>query len=54
VAARKSAFASILTTNAPNVKSFERGKSNKDDVEKEFKKFKKDFDLDRFLSAGAL
>jgi len=33
----------------PSVKSFEKGKAQKADVETEFKKYKKDFDLDKFL-----
>jgi hypothetical protein len=32
------------------VKVFERGKDKRDDVEKELKKYRKDFDLDEFLT----
>ena len=40
------AFSSILASRGPNVKVFERGKSEKTDVEEEFKKYKRDFNWD--------
>ena len=46
VALDRSAFQAILTDK--QVKSFEKGKSKKEDLEKELKKYKKDFDLAKF------
>ena len=46
VARDRSAFSAILADKSPNVKVFEKGKHKKDDIEKEFHKYKKDFDLD--------
>ena len=43
VARDRSAFAAILSDK--QLKVFEKGKDKKDDVEKELKKYKKDFDL---------
>src|SRR5258708_16110130 len=46
VARDRSAFQSIL--NDRQVKECIKGMDNKDDIEKELKKFKKDFDLNKF------
>ena len=46
VARDRSAFKEILESQRPDVKVFEKGKDRKDDIEKEFRKHKKDFDLD--------
>jgi hypothetical protein len=46
VARERSAFAAIL--GDPGVKAFTKGKDKKDDIEKELKKYKKDFDLEKF------
>jgi hypothetical protein len=46
VARDRSAFQSIL--NDRQVKVFIKGTDKKDDIEKELKKFKKDFDLNQF------
>ena len=46
--------ASILTVlNDPSLagKVFEKGKAKRTDIEHELKKYKKDFDLDKFHSA---
>ena len=43
------ALAPILAAKDPKVKAFERGKDKKDDIEKELKKYKNDFDLDAFV-----
>ena len=48
VAQNRAAFRDILAETNPNVKIFEKGKGKRDDVEKEFKKHKKTFDLQRF------
>ena len=46
VARDQKAFAAILADKS--IKTFAKGKDKKDDIEKELKKYKKDFDLDRF------
>jgi hypothetical protein len=46
VAHDRSAFEQILA--APTVKSFLKGKDKREDVEAEFKKYKKDFDFKHF------
>jgi len=46
VARDRSAFQSILADKSVTV--FDRKKDNKDDMEKELKKYKKDFDLSKF------
>jgi hypothetical protein len=51
VAADPSVLESIRS-NPSTVKSFTRGKEKKADIEAEFKKYKKDFDLDK-LAVGA-
>ncbi len=45
VARDRKAFQAIL--NDKTIKVFEKGKDKKDDVERELKKFKKDFDLSK-------
>jgi hypothetical protein len=44
----RAALAPILTDTRQDVKRFEKGKVKEADVEKEFKKYKKDFDLSKF------
>ena len=46
VAHDRSAFQEILAT--PTVKSFLKGKDTREDIEAEFKKYKKDFDFKHF------
>lgn len=48
VARDRAAFKEILTGNRSDVKVFQKGKVNQDDVVKEFRKYKKDFDFERF------
>jgi hypothetical protein len=38
----------ILDDNRSDVKKFEKGKDKEDDIVKEFKKYKKNFDLAKF------
>jgi hypothetical protein len=45
VARDRQAFEEIF--NDKTIKVFEKGKDNKDDIDKELKKFKKDFSLDK-------
>jgi hypothetical protein len=47
VARNRSAFKDLLEDNRPDVKVFEKGKSKREDIETEFRKYKKDFDLDQ-------
>lgn len=47
VARNRSAFDSILADKRPNVKAFEVGKAKRADIEAEFRKHKKNFDLDK-------
>jgi len=46
VARDRSAFQAILSDK--QIKVFEKGKDKKDDIEKELKKYKKDFNLEKF------
>jgi hypothetical protein len=46
VALQPSAFQAILADKS--VKSFRRGQAKKEDVDKELKKYKRDFDINRF------
>jgi hypothetical protein len=46
VAADRNAFAAILADKRPEMRVFEIGKDKREDIEKELRKFKKDFDLD--------
>jgi hypothetical protein len=46
VAEDRSAFAQILNSRLPGVRVFERGKTTKQEVEAEFKKYKRDFNID--------
>ncbi len=48
VAADAAAFRGVKEDSRAEVKVFERGKAKRDDIEREFRKYKKDFDLDRF------
>ena len=49
VGSDRQALVAILGSKEPRVKAFERGKDKKDDIERELKKFKADFDLDAFV-----
>ncbi len=53
VARNRAAFKAIFEENRSDVRIFEKGKAKKDDIEREFKKYKKDFDLDE-LAVGVL
>jgi hypothetical protein len=46
VARDRAAFQAIF--NDKTIKFFEKGKSKKQDIETELKKYKKDFDLNKF------
>ena len=46
VARDRAAFAAIL--NDKQIKAFEKSKAKKEDIEKELKKYKKDFTIDKF------
>ncbi len=48
VAGSRAAFQPILQEQRPDVKVFEKGKAKRDDIEKEFRKYRKDFSLDSF------
>ena len=48
VALNRAALAPILAPNQPNVKAFEKEKATKSELEAEFRKYKKDFDLEKF------
>jgi hypothetical protein len=48
VASNHSAFDAILSDKRPEIRVFEIGRHSKDTIEKELKKFKKDFSLDNF------
>jgi hypothetical protein len=48
VARDRAAFREILTSNRADVKVFQKGKDNKDDIVREFRKHRKDFDFTRF------
>ena len=48
VARNRAALAPVLAANQPNVKAFEKEKASRAELETEFKKYKKDFDLDSF------
>ena len=50
VALNRSAFNEILNSKVPGVKVFERGKTTKNEVETEFKKYKKDFQFNDFTA----
>ncbi len=50
VARDRKAFQSIL--NDKTIKVFEKGKDKKDDIERELKKFRADFDLTKFGAVG--
>jgi hypothetical protein len=53
VARDRAAFAQIFADKHSDVKIFEKGKAKKEDIEKEFKKYKRDFNLDQ-LALGVL
>ena len=48
VALTRDAFKELLADTRPDVKVFTKGKDKREDIEKEFKKHKKDIDLDSF------
>lgn len=48
VAADQSAFTDLLADTNPEVKVFKKGKDKREDIDKEFKKHKKNIDLDKF------
>ena len=48
VARDRAAFRQILADTSPEVKSFVRGVHKREDIEAEFKKYKKDFDFSQF------
>jgi len=48
VAVNRKAFDPILNDKRPDIRVFEIGRDKKDDIEKELKTFKKDFDLEKF------
>ena len=48
VAYNREAFKDLLADTRPDVKVFIKGKHKRDDIEKEFKKHKKDVNLDSF------
>ena len=48
VALNREAFNDLLNDNRPEVKVFKKGKDKREDIDKEFKKHKKDFNLDKF------
>ena len=47
VALDRSAFKELFEDKSPEVKFFEKGKAKREDVEKEFRKYKKDFDFEQ-------
>ena len=49
VARNPAAFNQIKADTRADVKVFDKGKTKREDIEKEFKKYKKDFDLDRTM-----
>jgi hypothetical protein len=49
VARDRAAFKAILEDRNPSVKIFEKGKHAKDDIEREFRKHKANFDLDSLV-----
>lgn len=48
VAAGRAAFQQILSEKRPEVKTFLKGVARRADIETEFRKHKRDFNLDRF------
>lgn len=48
VARDRSAFQAILADKSSNVRVFQKGKDKREDVLRELRKYKKDFDIDRF------
>lgn len=48
IARDQKAFAPILTSRRSDVRTFLKGRNSKAEIDTEFRKFKKDFDLDRF------
>ena len=52
VAYNREAFKDLLADTRPDVKVFIKGKHERDDIEKEFKKHKKDVNLDSFATVA--
>ena len=50
----RKALAEILDSKDSRVKVFERTKAKKEDIEKEFKKYKKDFSIDKYIPVRAM
>ena len=48
VARDRKALAPILNDNRPEVKVFEKGRATKEAIQTEFRKYKRDFDIERF------
>ena len=46
--AYRKAFKDVLADSNPNLRVFLKGKDKREDIEKEFKKHKKDFSLEQF------
>ena len=49
VAREQKALQPILQSGRPDVKAFLRGRDRKEDIEQELRRFKRDFDANRFL-----
>jgi len=52
VAYNREAFKDLLADTRPDVKVFIKGKHERDDIEEEFKKHKKDVNLDSFATVA--
>jgi hypothetical protein len=52
VARDRAALSEILSAKRSDVKAFEKGKARRPDIEAEFRKYRKDFDLDKFRGVG--
>jgi hypothetical protein len=48
VALHPTAFQTILADKSPQIRTFQRGVAKKADIDKELKKYKKDFDINHF------
>lgn len=53
VAADTGAFAALRNAGRSDVRVFERNRTDKDEIEREFRKYKPEFSLDGFLAGGA-
>ncbi len=52
VARDRAAFNEILKNGRPDVKIFQKGRSKREDIEREFRKHKKNFDLNSFMGVS--